>query len=129
MKEATIRFLEKAERAINAAERLMETGHAEFAAGRAYYAMFYAAEALLSEKGLRFRKHGGVHRAFGEHFVKTGDLDPKYHQWLLAAFDKRIIGDYDVGVMPSDEESREMIHRASEMLREVRRHLGPQGHT
>ena len=27
--------------------------------------MFYLAEALLNEKELRFKKHGGVHAAFG----------------------------------------------------------------
>jgi uncharacterized protein len=36
------------------------TRDVDFAAGRAYYAMFYIAEALLSEKGFRSRKHGGV---------------------------------------------------------------------
>jgi uncharacterized protein (UPF0332 family) len=34
--------------------------------------MFYVAEALLFEKGLQFRKHSGVHSAFGEHFAKAG---------------------------------------------------------
>jgi hypothetical protein len=52
--------------------------------------MFYTAEALLNERSLRFKKHGGVHAAFGEHFAKPGLLDAKYHRWLLAAFEKRI---------------------------------------
>ena len=34
------KLLDKAARAISAAERLMEEGLVEFAAGRAYYAMF-----------------------------------------------------------------------------------------
>ena len=36
-----------------------------FAASRAYYAMFYAAEALLQSRGLAFSKHSAVHAAFG----------------------------------------------------------------
>ena len=60
MKETTGPFLEKAARAIAAAERLLEGGDTEFAVGRAYYAMFYVTEALLNERGIRFRKHGGV---------------------------------------------------------------------
>jgi uncharacterized protein (UPF0332 family) len=82
MKDTTARFLQKAERSIAGAESLVETD-AEAAISRAYYSMFYSAESLLNERGMRFRKHGGVHAAFGEHFVKTGATDPKFHQWLL----------------------------------------------
>lgn len=45
------------------------------------------------KQGLRFRKHGSVHGAFGREFVKTGLLDAKYHRWLLDAFDKRLQAD------------------------------------
>lgn len=96
MKETSGQLLEKAERSLRAAERLLESQDAEFAAGRAYYAMFYVAEALLNEQGLHFRKHGGVHSAFGEHFVKTGRFDVRYHRWLLEAFNKRLTADYEV---------------------------------
>jgi uncharacterized protein (UPF0332 family) len=124
MKEATSQFLEKAARAISAAQRLLEGGDADFAVGRAYYAMFYIAEALLVERGLRFRKHTGVHAAFGQHFAKTGELDPKYHRWLLDAFDKRIAGDYGVDAAISSEEVAAVIEQAKELQQEARRYLG-----
>ncbi|MEW6083414.1 MAG: HEPN domain-containing protein [Chloroflexota bacterium] len=75
MKENTQFLLEKAENAIGAAESLLRDGYRDFAAGRAYYAMFYAAEALLAEKELTFKKHVGVHKAFSEHFIKTDILN------------------------------------------------------
>ncbi len=50
------RLLEKASRAVAAAEKLLDAGDTEFAVGRAYYAMFYVATALLDERGLQFRK-------------------------------------------------------------------------
>jgi uncharacterized protein len=78
MTEETRKLLEKAKRTLRAAETLLRAGDAEFAAGRAYYAMLHAAQALLRERGLRYRKHAGVHRAFGEHFAKVGLLDAKY---------------------------------------------------
>lgn len=84
----------------------------EFAAGRAYYAMFYTAEALLAEQGLRFRKHGGVHAAFGQHFAKTAQLDPKFHRWLLDGFDKRGQGDYGLEAVLTTEEIERMIEQA-----------------
>lgn len=116
MKEATAKFMEKAGRSLAAAERLTNTGDAEFAVGRAYYAMFYVAEALLNEKGLRFRKHGGVHGAFGEHFAKTGLLDQKYHRWLLEAFSKRVTGDYGVDTDLNSDDARTVIDQAQDFL-------------
>ena len=116
MKEATAKLMEKATRSLVAAELLAKNGDAEFAVGRAYYAMFYAAQALLNEKGLRFRKHGGVHGAFGEHFVKTGLMDQKYHRWLLEAFSKRVTGDYGVDADMSLDDASVLIDQAQELL-------------
>lgn len=89
MREETRRLFEKAERALKAARTLNEQD-ADFAAARAYYALFYVAAGLLAERNLHFRKHGAVHAAFGEHFVKSGAMDAKFHRWLLDAFDKRV---------------------------------------
>jgi uncharacterized protein (UPF0332 family) len=61
MKEGTEALLGKAARAIEAARVLLGSTGPEFAAGRAYYAMFYVAEALLHEHGQRFSKHSAVH--------------------------------------------------------------------
>ena len=95
MKEGTRHLLEKAERAIQAADVLLTTVGAEFAAGRAYYAMFYTAEALLHERDQKFSKHDALHAAYGKEFTKSGLLDPKFHRWLLNAFDVRLQEDYD----------------------------------
>lgn len=122
MKEASEKLLAKAARALGVAERL-KAEDAEFAVGRAYYAMFYATEALLNEKGQRFRKHGGVHGAFGEHFVKTGLFDRKYHRWLLEAFSKRITGDYGIESDLTAEDASLVIGQAREFLSAAKRFL------
>ena len=121
MKEETRKLLDKGSRAVHAAETLARAGDFEFAAGRAYYAMFYVTEALLNERSLRFRKHGGVHAAFGEHFTKTGLLDPKFHRWLLDAFDKRLEGDYGVESFLVSDDVLRMIEQAREFLQEAHR--------
>ena len=89
----------------------------------AYYAMFYTAEALLNENGHRFRKHGGVHGAFREHFIKTGLIDPKYHRWLLEAFSQRITGDYGIESELTAEDASFLIGHAHEFLRAAQRFL------
>jgi uncharacterized protein (UPF0332 family) len=123
MKAETERLLDKAEHAIRAAEILLDAREKDFAAGRAYYAMFYVAEALLVERGRRFRKHSAVHAAFGEQFAKAGLLEPKYHRWLLDAFDRRIVSDYDTTGEISPHEVRETIKRAREFLTQANRFL------
>ena len=86
--------------------------------------MFYAAEAVLLSKGLRFQRHGSVHAAFGEHFVKTGLLDSKLHRWLLDAFDQRILGDYGTEVVMTVGDVKQVIVQAEAFVAEVRRYLG-----
>lgn len=116
MTDATQKLFAKAARALKFAERLKTSDGAEFAVGRAYYAMFYIAEALLNEKGQHFRKHRGVHRAFAEQFIKTGLLDAKYHRWLLEAFAKRITGDYGIEADLTAEDASLLIEQAREFL-------------
>ncbi len=90
MKKKTEQLFDKTQDAIESAELLLRGNKNSFAAGRAYYAMFYVAEALLYEKGMEFRKHSGVHAAFGKHFAKTGEMDSKFHRYLLDAFESRL---------------------------------------
>ena len=123
MKESSQQLLDKAQRAIEAAEMLLDHDYAEFAAGRAYYAMFYVAEALLNEQGLGFSKHTAVHASFGERFAKTGRLDPKFHRWLIDAFDKRIEGDYGTDIRMTSEDVSRMLAQAREFLHEARQLL------
>ncbi len=124
MKEYTRKLLEKAIDAIEAAEILVEHDKSDVAAGRAYYAMFYIAEALLNEKGLRFSKHSGVHAAFGENFAKTKEMDAKFHRWLIDAFDKRLAGDYGVETDIEIDISTHMINQAREFFEAAQKYLG-----
>jgi len=127
MKENTRLLLNKAERAIQAAKTLLVGGNfPDFATGRAYYAMFYVTEALLEEKDLRFSKHGGVHGAFGEHYIKTGLFDPKFHRWLLDAFDLRLEGDYGTEMITVRDDAEKMISQAEEFLEAARKYLESQ---
>jgi len=109
MKEATADLLLKAERAIHSAMNVLKDGDLDFAASRAYYAMFYTAEALLEEKGLKFSKHGGVHGAFAQHFVKTGYFEAKYQRWLVSAFSQR----YSVITASIPISTKKMYRRSS----------------
>jgi uncharacterized protein (UPF0332 family) len=96
MTDESRRYLEKAERALKVAEDLLRDGHAPDAASKIYYAMFYAAQALLKDNGIEVVKHSAVESAFGYYFVKPGKIDPKYHKMLIGARKVREIADYDI---------------------------------
>jgi uncharacterized protein (UPF0332 family) len=116
-------LLEKAERGLVAAERLLAEGFPDFAASRAYYAMFYATEALLLSRDLSFSKHSAVIAAFGQRFVKTGVLEPSLHRYLLDAFDLRNLGDYGAIHAVDDADARQALENARVFCAAVRTHL------
>ena len=116
MKEGTQRLLVKASRAISRPPNTAKKQPWRVFHRASRSATFYTAEALLNEKDLRYNKHGGVHGAFGEYFVKTGLFDVKFHRWLLDAFDQRIEGDYGVEVLTTDQDARELIDQAKHFL-------------
>ncbi len=127
MKEYTRKLLDKALDTIEAAEGLTNMGKAEIAAGRAYYAMFYIAEALLyNEFDLKLNQHGQVIAAYGKNFAKTKALDPKYHRWLRDGFEKRISGDYGVDTGIDQDVAANMINQAGNFLMDARKYMEDQ---
>jgi uncharacterized protein (UPF0332 family) len=124
MNEHTQKLLDKSLDVIEAAEVPLKSGKIDVAAGRAYNSMMHTAEALLfEEKDLSFNKHGDIHATYGLYFAKTKVLDPKFHRWLLDAFDQRIVGDYDVSSGLDQAVISEMIEQAREFLQTAREYL------
>jgi uncharacterized protein (UPF0332 family) len=78
--------------------------------------MFYIAQALLLSRGLSFSSHAAVIAAFGKEFVKTGDLDARFHRHLIDAQDARNIGDYGTGTSVSEAQVQELLGWAKEFL-------------
>jgi len=109
-------LLRKAGESLRAAKLLAGEKLYDFAVSRAYYSMFYVAEALLLGKGLSFSKHSAVLAAFGEHFTKTGIVPAHFHKYLLDGEDSRHIGDYDIGPGLSADEANEQIAHAREFI-------------
>lgn len=62
---------EKAKESLRAARLLSDSSMHGFAASRAYYSMFYIAQAFLLEEELTFSSHAAVIGAFGKIFAKT----------------------------------------------------------
>lgn len=128
MRRFTRQRLEKATGAVGAARLLANEGFYDAAADRAYYAMFFAVEGLLSERDLEFSRHGAVHGAFGRLFAKTGELDPKFHRWLLEAFEARQAATYGTEAERRGEPEavRTLIDQAEQLIGTVQEYLNSQ---
>ena len=129
MSAAVEQLLEKGRRSLSAAESLLNRGDADFAVSRAYYAMFYAAEAALLARGLSFSKHSAVISAFGKELVKAGHLAAWLHEALRSAFDERNVGDYGLALPYPSERAGDVLETARKFLEAVEAFLQASGGT
>ncbi len=86
---------EKSVMALDDATFLTEGGRYNLAANRLYYALYYAASALLLSKGISTKRHSGLITQVHLHFVKTGFLSPGEGGLFKVMFDLRHEGDYE----------------------------------
>ena len=116
-------LLDKAEQSLAAAALLRDQGYFDFSVSRAYYSMFYVAEALLASIGLSYSSHGAVLGAFGREFAKAGKLDIRFHRRLIDAQDYRNTGDYGIDVALTPEQAQKLCGWARQFLDAAESHL------
>ena len=98
---------------------MLGDGEYDFAVSRAYYAMFYAAQAALLTRGVRRSKHSGVLAAFNREFVRGGVLPRELFAWLRDGLEDRIEGDY--GLAPIlEEQGSHAVATAHQLVSRVR---------
>ena len=118
-------YVEHAQQMLQVADHNLADGFYGSAINRAYYAIFYAANALLATQGLSRSKHSGVIAAFRQHFVKPGLVEVEYGKAYGRVMDDRHTSDYDVeatiepGRAQTDiEDARSFVHRVERYLQE-----------
>lgn len=116
-------LLSKAEQSLDAAKHLMNEGYHDFAAARAYYAMFYGLEALYLSREQGFSKHSAIISAFGKDFIKPGIFNEKFHRYLLEAFELRNAGDYGTIHSVPLEKTGEIITKAGDFIKMIDEYL------
>ncbi|MDY0096424.1 MAG: HEPN domain-containing protein [Candidatus Vecturithrix sp.] len=108
--------IERAEESLNAAKELLHKHYHDFAASRAYYAVFYAATAVLLCEKRSFSKHSAVISAFHKHVVKTGNVDKQCGKDLNWLFELRNVGDYGVTTHVPKQDAERAIKAAEHFL-------------
>ena len=116
-------LLDRAEKSIKSATLLLKEKDYESSVSRCYYAMFYATEAILLTKKLRFSSHKSVITLFGRHFIKNGIFNPELGRRLSKTFKKRLIGDYSFDTQMSKGDAKEILEWAKDFVREMKKYL------
>jgi uncharacterized protein len=94
---------------------------------RCYYAMFYAALALLQTIGKISPKHSGVLSLFDVEFVRKGVFSREMSKEFHRAFKLRQTSDYEVN-SPMDQETVDEIRQeAFRFVEAVKKFLSEQG--
>lgn len=88
---------------LRAADAAAQGGFAAVAVSAAYYAVLYAARALLSESELNAKTHAGTWSLFAEHFVAPGVFDRDLYASARRLQELRERADYDAGDPAPDE--------------------------
>jgi uncharacterized protein (UPF0332 family) len=122
MKPDVQRHIESAEVFLQEGEHLLSGGFFRGTVGRAYYAMFHAATAVLLHNGVERRSHGGIISAFGQFITKPGLADPKFHRYLVEAFTLRNDCDYLALFEAEEPQARTTLNRAGEFV-DIRKQL------
>lgn len=86
--------LRRAEETLDEADLLLKADKLPGAVNRVYYAVYYAASALLLKHGLSSAKHSGLIALFHREIINKGILDKDFGKILERAFANRTEGDY-----------------------------------
>jgi uncharacterized protein (UPF0332 family) len=108
-----------AREALDDAQFNLDGGRLRVASNRVYYAMFYAAVALLATRDLSSSRHAGVIALFYEHFVRSGTFPRELSHHLGRALDMRTDTDYKVSVLPESVKLSEMLENARSFVQKA----------
>ncbi len=105
---------------VEEAEILLRESKSRGAMNRIYYAMFYAANALLAFKELSASRHSGVISIFHREFVKPGIFPKEIAKFLDIAFNLRTKGDYRDFVTLEEKEIKDLIEQGKLFIRKAK---------
>lgn len=119
-------WLRRADLALREAAMLLEQGFLAASISRSYYAIFYAARAVLVTKEVSPKTHGGVLQKFGELFVKPGLLPSEMTSAMGAVMELREQADYEPESSAINRTSgREALDAARRFVDHASRFLHP----
>lgn len=120
-------YIGRAREMLQVAQANLEDGFYGSAINRAYYAIFYAASALLLTKGETKSKHSGVISTFRRLFIKTGLIETEYSDIYGTVMDARMDSDYDMVYEAEENTARKLLSDAQRFVNRALMHLAKEG--
>lgn len=118
-------YTHAAEEELSGAQHNVDGGFYGIAVSRAYYAILYAASAILLTHDIVRSKHSAVLSAFRQHFVKPGLIEKIFSDTFGEAFELRQVADYDMLITTEKDQAlviltdaREFVARMINFIRE-----------
>jgi uncharacterized protein (UPF0332 family) len=116
-------YIQNADEMLKVACVMLDNDFYTSAINRAYYAIFYAASALLITKGMGQSKHSQVISAFRLHFIKTGLLGVELSQIYGRAMEDRHESDYELDAPITKEDAEANLEGAQQFVQDVKKWL------
>jgi uncharacterized protein (UPF0332 family) len=120
-------YLDAAHAALAGSQYNLDGGYTAIAVNRAYYAVFYAANALLATEGLARGRHSGTISVFRQSFVKPGTIEAEYSDIYGSLMDDRPTSDYDMGTKIEPERAESDVQSAREFVARIETYLRQEG--
>jgi uncharacterized protein (UPF0332 family) len=120
-------YMDAANEALAGGKFNLDGSYYAIAVNRAYYAVFYAANALLATEGLARGKHSGTVSAFRQSFVKPGLIEPEYSDIYGSLMDDRHVSNYDMDTSIEPERAANDVESARKFVARIETYLRQEG--
>lgn len=118
--EESKHWIARAQSTLAASEQMFKNEFYPESISRSYYAMFYAAKALLTNQSTVTRKHRETVREFQKLILKEGAISDELARHFQEALDLRITSDYDVYWKSNPDLAKQQLHRASRFIDSIK---------
>lgn len=108
---------------LKAAEVTFANGFYETSINRSYYAVFYAANALLMKKGIKTKTHKGIVKKFNLEYIHNDNFDKDLGRILSKLQKERIKADYDFYLKPTENKAKKDLNDARRFIEECKKFL------
>mgnify|MGYP006202006703 CR=1 FL=1 len=111
----------KAQKFLRSAAVLLEMEDFDSCASRAYFSMFYAAQAALMYETTSVASNQSVRRTFVERFVESGRLPQRAGEALVRAAELQEVGDYGFDFAVSQADAEMILQEAEAFVNSISR--------
>jgi len=115
--------IQRAQKAREAAQLLMDNDFVNDAVSKLYYFLLYGIRALLLTKGLEPKSHEGALRLFGLHFVREGVFLSKDSHAFSKLMKFREEADYNPSYLFTKEDFRYVAEETDNLFHKIKTYL------